>query len=411
MDRLTWMIAALLAAPAAALGADAPAQPPASTLAQADAAQRQASAQPDAAPAGPDVDAMEGQLTSLAEQYAETKAAVSALQRLKLSGYVQGRFASNENTVYEAGAPSNANFFVRRGRFKATYDTDWALYAVQLDATPAGVGVKEAFAELKLPWSRENALAIDAGLQLLPFGYEVGVRSSADLDLLERSRAARAFLAGEYDLGVSLRGVYGPVAFRAGVFNGNGVEGGGGRDNDQRKDFIGRIGFDLGMVTGGVSGWYGKGVDYTSDDNARFDRWRTGADVQVFLDLLPIGGTTVKGELIWGRSFLAKEHGGAGTALGQLALGWNAILTQNVGRWNAVSVRYDVWTPDVRIDEAANPAKVFRQDEIAAALHTYLGGNLKVSLAYYHPMNGDAGPEAPDDPKSDQYVAQLQAKF
>jgi hypothetical protein len=242
----------------------------------------------------------------------------------------------------------------------------------------------------------------------MPFGYEVGVRSSADLDLLERSRASRSFLAGEYDLGVALRGVYGPFNFRAGVFNGNGVDGGRGVDNDQLKDVIGRLGFDFGMVTGGVSGWYGETIHYASADDARYDRWRVGSDLQVYLDLLPVGGTALKGEVIWGRTFISSSNGGAGSALGQLGLGWNAVVTQTLGKWNALSVRYDAWTPDVQADEEADA--VFRQDEIGAALHTYLGGNLKVSLAYFHPFNGDAGDGA-EDPKADQYMAQLQAKF
>lgn len=54
---------------------------------------------------------------------------------------------------------------------------------------------------------------------------------------------------------------------------------------------------------------------------------------------------------------------------------------------------------------------MFLQDELSGALHTYLGGNLKLSLAYYHPMNRTKGDAAPSDPKKDSFVAQLQAKF
>ena len=78
---------------------------------------------------------------------------------------------------------------------------------------------------MKIPALPEYELAIDAGLQLLPFGYEVGVRSSADLDLLERATFSRTFLKGEYDLGVALRGKHGPLNFKVGLFNGNGVDG------------------------------------------------------------------------------------------------------------------------------------------------------------------------------------------
>ena len=40
-----------------------------------------------------DVSALEGRISSIEEQYAETKTAVAALGRIKWSGYVQGRYA------------------------------------------------------------------------------------------------------------------------------------------------------------------------------------------------------------------------------------------------------------------------------------------------------------------------------
>ncbi len=401
MNRLVAALAALALAPA--------------TLAQ-DTAAPAAPAEAQAAPAestesGPDVAALEGKVESLAEQFAEMKTDVSGLKKLKFSGYVQGRYAWREDALYNASSPPSQNgFFVRRGRFKAVYTaTDWAKATLQLDATTSGVGVKEAFATLKLPF---HGLAVDAGLQLMPFGYEVGVRSSADLDLLERSAVSRAFLRGEYDVGVSLKGQRGPLDFRVGLYNGNGVDGAAGRDNDQYKDVIGRIGLDLGMVTGGVSGWYGKTFDYRTTDQ-EYDRARVGADLQVFLDLLPIGGTALKGEYIWGKTQIGTANGGAGEELGKIGWGWYGILTQNVGSWNQLAIRYEQFKPDQRMDEdaAANQGEVFLQDEISGALHTYFGGNLKLTLAYYHPMNRSKGDTAPSDPKKDSFVAQLQAKF
>lgn len=398
MNRLFAALAALALAPAALAEDAAPAATPDAT----------------ATAAAPDTATLEGKLDALAEQVAEMKGDVSGLKKLKFSGYVQPRFAWREDAVYEKGAPTQDGFYIRRGRFKAVYDaTDWATFALQLDATPSGVGLKEAYATLKIPALPEYALAVDAGLQLMPFGYEVGVRSSSDLDLLERATFSRTFLKGEYDLGVALRGKRGPLNFKVGLFNGNGVDGASGKDNDQRKDVIGRIGFDLGTITGGVSGWYGKTVVYTLADNKEYDRARVGADLQVFLDLLPIGGTALKGEYLWGKTQIGTGSGGAGDALGVIGWGWYGILTQNVGPWNQVAVRYEQFNPDVKLDRDApgNQGKVFLQDEISGALHTYLGGNLKLSLAYYHPMNRSKGDTAPSDPKKDSFIAQLQAKF
>jgi hypothetical protein len=359
-----------------------------------------------------DASAIQGKIDTLAEQTSATQKDVAGLKKLKISGYVQARetYAESPTPIYTGTAPKDTGFTIRRGRFKAVYDADGSQFALQLDATPKGVALKEAFARLKLP---VKGVGIDAGLQLLPFGYDVGVRSSADLDLLERADFARTFLKGEYDLGVSLVAARGPFNAKVGVFNGNGVDAKtGGLDNDQHKDVIGRVGFDAGVVTGGVSGWYGQTINYKSSEADRtFDRARVGADVQVYLDLLPFGGTAVKGEYLWGKTQLGEDNGGAGVALGKIGWGWDAIVTQNVGRWNQLALRYQQFNPDVKIDRDANPTKVFVQDEIATAVHTLIGGNMKLSLAYYHPMYREKGAQAKSSPDKDSVMAQLQAKF
>lgn len=410
MNRLAAVIAALAIAPAA--------------LAQE--AQPQTSQAP--AEAGPDTAALEGKLESLAEQLAETKGDVEKLKKLKLSGYVQARWRWNEAAFYgkdattlpapKADTIAQTGFHIRRGRFKVTYDADWSQFVLQLDAITSGVSVKEAYAAVKLP----KGLALDVGLQLFPFGYEVASRSSSDLDTLERAEISRKFLAGEYDLGLALRGKYRMLSWKLGLFNGNGVDGAkatGGVDNDQLKDVIGRVTADLGMVTAGLSGWYGKVYDYTvltDGEPAEYDRQRFGADVQVFLDLLPIGGTALKGEYIWGKTQISDKNFGAGDKLGKTSSGWYALVTQNLGKWNQLAVRYERFIVDHGVDRdlAANQGRVFENAELQTALHTFLGGNTKVTLAWFHPMYADYGDAVTGDatdPKKDSFIAQVQAKF
>ena len=386
-------------------------------LSSSAAAQAQEAQQPAAQEEAVDAAALKGQIESLAEQVAEMKGDVSGLKRLKFSGYVQARYAWLESITYNdtpAAGPPQTNFFIRRARFKAVYDADWSQYALQLDATPRGVLVKEAYASLRLP----KGLAIDAGLQLMPFGYEVLVRSSSDLDLLERALVTRYYLGGEYDLGIALRGAYGPLHFKVGLFNGNGVDAwafanaSAGLDNDQLKDVIGRVGFDLGVVTGGVSGWYGKTIDYGSAGDAKHDRYRVGADLQAYLDLLPFGGTAVKGEWLWGRTGIANLNNGAGTGLDVTGHGWYALLTQNVGPWQQLAARWEEFTPDnTASTDAAGSTTVKTVRQLQLALHSYVGQAFKLSLAWSHPMNGERGDAAPADPEADQWVAQMQAKF
>jgi hypothetical protein len=386
-----------------------------------------------AAPASIDPAVLEGKIDALAEQYAETKNDVSSLKRLKISGYMQARYgwseAANFNTSEQGtaavvkttsntAAPSNQGFFIRRGRFKAVYDADQSAYVVQIDIIPAGVTIKEGYATLKLP----QGFAIDAGLQLFPFGYEVASRSSSDLDTLERSAVTRALLDGEYDLGVALRGKLSIVDFKIGLFNGNGIKGNSlGIDNDPLKDVIGRATVDLGILTAGVSGWYGKTRNFMRDNDKVYDRTRFAVDAQLFLDLLPIGGTALKGEWMVGTNAIGGTLGvGAGTPGGTpggaaaagvppTGHGFYLILTQNLGSQFQVAAKYEQYVPNNTL--AASPTAIKRQDEIQLAGHWYVGQNYKFSASWYHPTNAELGATAVADPKKDQVFLQAQAKF
>ena len=373
-----------------------------------------------------DAAALNGKIDALAEQYAETKNDVASLKKLKFSGYIQARYAWQEAVSYNGSAaatapttPAQTGFFIRRARLKTVYDADWSQYTVQIDVLPTGLSMKEGYASVKLPFG----LAVDAGLQLFPFGYEVFARSSSDLDTLERARVTRAFAGGEYDLGVALRGKVKMVNFKVGLFNGNGVDSGQqGRDNDQLKDVIGRAWVDLGAVTAGVSGWYGKTINYARADDKEYDRNRVAVDAQLYLDLLPFGGTALKGEYMWGHTTIGNTGGnlGAGGNLPGLTSaapvptgsGFYAMVVQSIAKPYQLAVKFEQYMPNHTLDvSAATSTAVKVQQELQVALHAYVGGNYKLSAAYYHPMNGEKGAAAPSDPKTDQFILQAQAKF
>jgi len=96
---------------------------------------------PPAPPATTDerVSALEGKVEGLSESYAETKSTASSLAKLKFSGYIQGRYAAQDNDdsisgVDTQGRPTSFNrFLVRRGRLKATYTGENAEYLLQID--------------------------------------------------------------------------------------------------------------------------------------------------------------------------------------------------------------------------------------------------------------------------------------
>jgi hypothetical protein len=312
-------------------------------------------------------------------------------------------------------APANQGFFIRRGRLKAVYDADQSAYVVQIDIIPAGVTIKEGYATLKLP----KGFAVDAGLQLFPFGYEVASRSSSDLDTLERAAVTRAFLDGEYDLGVALRGKLSIVDFKIGLFNGNGIKGNSlGLDNDPLKDVIGRATVDLGMLTAGVSGWYGKTRNYMRNDDKVYDRTRFAVDAQLYLDLLPIGGTALKGEWMVGTNAIGGTLGvGASTpgfsapdtAVPATGHGWYVLLTQNLFTDFQVAARYEQYVANNTLVPTTTAAK--GRNEIQLAGHWYVGQNYKFSVSWYHPTAAELGPTAVADLKQDQVFLQAQAKF
>jgi phosphate-selective porin len=360
-----------------------------------------------------DTAALQGKVESLTEQFLETKGTVDKLSKLKFSGYVQGRYGWLEATDYtNAKNTARQGFFIRRGRLKASYDSGVGKFVMQLDATQSGVSLKEAYGEFDVPMVKN--LTVGVGQVLLPFGYDVGVRSSSDLDLLERMQAARSFLNGEYDRGIVVSYAKGPIAFRGGVFNGNGVDG-GQYDNDNLKDVVGRLSFDLGMITGGVSGWFGKERVYQDVLSGTtvviaagdYDRTRLGVDLQAYLDLLPVGGTAIKGELITGKTAINASL--TSQNIGETGTGWAVLLTQNVGMNDVVAVRYDTFDPRTGLDDGAGG----RSTAVwSFGLHHYLNDAVKLSAVYDLPQYvkvPTAG--ASKDPKASAFTVQLQAKF
>jgi hypothetical protein len=377
------------------------------------------------APATPSADervvTVEGKVSALEEQTSVSNSDLEALKKLKISGYVQPRFVVNTGSkhgVDAKGAPAvKDGFTVRRGRLKAVYTGAWSQFLLQIDAVPSGVKLKDAEAWLFEPWTGHR-LALVAGQTKWPFGYEVP-QSSGDREFSERTRVVRAFLPGERDRGAKITGKLGPVVLAAGVFDGNGTEtkvGAGsvvGVDNDRFKDVIGRVGVDLDFLTAGVSGWFGKtrqpaGADIKKED---FDRTRLGADLQLYLDLLPIGATAIKGEYIQGTTW-AKDGIEQFDKKGQ---GYYALATQSLTDKAALAVRYDWFDGDVDADDVADAAdseKPASSNAVAtlgvAALY-YVDETYKVTVAYEKVTTGT--PESVDDPDDDVFTVQLQAKF
>jgi Phosphate-selective porin O and P len=304
---------------------------------------------------------------------------------------------------------------VRRGRLKATYTGDLAQYILQIDVVPTGVTLKDAEATLFIPGTRQNMM-LTLGQMKWPFGYEAP-QSSSEREFPERSRVVRAFLPGERDRGARFAGKLGTLRLGAGVFDGNGTDNTGfiGTDNDKEKDLIGRLGFNMKWIAGGVSGWYGntlgKRTGATPDTyRTAYRRSRLGADVQVYLDLLPVGGTAIKAEYITGTTY---QRGGA-EQLGVPASGWWALVVQNLGLSNAAAIRYDYFDPENGRKATETDGTLGATNAVGTlgftAIH-YFGENLKVSGTYELPMTATAGGGTAQDPADNLFTLQFQARF
>ncbi|MBU8899126.1 porin [Corallococcus sp. H22C18031201] len=350
----------------------------------------------------------EGKVAALEEQNATAQSDLSALKKLKISGYIQARYQYQES-LDDYGTGGFSRFTVRRGRLKATYTTDLAQAMLQIDATPSGVVLKDAEATLFIPGTKQT-WSLTAGQTKWPFGYEAP-QSSSDREFPERSRVIRAFLPGERDRGVKLNGRYDFLRLNIGVFDGNGTDSGTVQDNDKDKDVIGRVGFDLKWIAGGVSGWYGDSLGKLANDEFRtaYKRTRIGADLQVYLDVLPIGGTALKGEFIAGKTF-----GGANNAtnLNASAHGYWLLLVQNLGLSDAVAVRFDSFdarngAPNVEANGV--PGANNTVNTVGVLVQHYFGENLKVSAVYEIPMTAKVADAK--DPKDNLFTLQMQARF
>ena len=358
----------------------------------------------------------EGKVSALEEQNIETKNDLSVLKKIKLSGYVQGRYTAQQS-LDETGTGGFSRFSVRRSRLKATYTGDVAQVVLQIDAVPTGVSLRDAEATLFIPGTRQN-MSLTLGQMKWPFGYE-GPQSSGDREFPERTAAVRSFLPGERDRGLRFSGKFlGLLRVSAGVFDGNGTNNTGfiGTDNDKEKDLIGRVGFDLKWISGGVSGWYGNTLGRRTTgpnpDAGRkaYSRNRLGADLQLYLDLLPVGGTALKGEYMAGSTY---QRGGV-EQFGVAAHGWWAMVVQNLGLTNQVAIRYDAFDPQNASEATESEDRLGTNNPVStlgfAAIH-HFGENLKVTAAYELPMTATVEGGTAEDPKDNLFTVQFQARF
>ncbi len=329
---------------------------------------------------------VKGALEGLNESFLEVKSIVEALKKIKISGYLQPQYQlADQNGISSfAGGnfPANAKsrFAVRRGRVKVNYDNTLTQYVLQIDVTQSGVGIKDAYVSLREPWL--NSFSLTGGVFDRPFGFEISY-SSSSRETPERTRLFQTLFPGERELGakIEFNQEDGPLSFlnlKAGLFNGTGPT---AAENDNNKDFIGRVGVSLPFeeinlaVDAGASAYIGKvrsvtryvyeyngssamKVDSSSVNiGGSFKRTYIGGDVQLYYDLPFLGGFSLRGEYIQGtqpgtsssNSFYNSTDSKAGL-FSRKFNGYYINYIQNVGDVNQLVVKYDVFDPNTDVE-------------------------------------------------------------
>jgi hypothetical protein len=337
-------------------------------------------------------------MTRAAAAEESTKKAESAPSvRLRVSGYVQAdavvyRESSLDELNPATGEPLNEDrFTITRARLRAEASARVLSGALELDGnTVQGPTARIVEAEVSARWPAPSADApprvmATLGLFKIPFGVEGPERERSRL-FLERTTTSRALFPGNYDIGARLSGGYRVFRYAVALMNGEPI---GqvffpGRDANGGKDLIGRIGVDTSphsklRVQGGFSALSGTGlhpgtpstkdvlvwrdenenglVDGTeiqvipgtaATPSENFPRFALGADLRITAKLPSLGESCLFGEIVRAENLDRGVEPADPISKGRdvRELGFHVGLTQEIGRYGMLGVRYDRYDPD-----------------------------------------------------------------
>jgi hypothetical protein len=358
--------------------------------------------------------ALKGAATEAASD--ETRKAVERSQvvragrfGLSLTGFIQADAVlwrqSSVDEVSPAGDPLNENrFMVRRARLRVEADYRIVSGAIEFDGnTVRGYQARLIGAEASVKWPSPRVglpyLQLTIGSFKTPFGYEV-IQSDRDRLFLERSNAERALFPGEYDVGIRLSGGWRFLRYAVAAMNGDpiGEKAFPGRDPNESKDIMGRLGVDLHAghaigLAGGFSALWGtgfhKGAPATKDalvwrdtnengvvdagelqsltgqqavPSQNFTRYAIGGDLRLTIAVPRLGELLVYGEIYWAsnldRALQPSDPVATGRDLRQL--GWYAGATLELTKWAQLGVRYDQYNPDADANDVRNGVQVIK---------------------------------------------------
>lgn len=361
----------------------------------------------------------------------------------KTSAYIQSQFQYGQEHASLKVGEANQNidkpfsrFGIRRGRVKLSYTKGIASAVFQIDITEKGLDYKDAYLNIRDPWSGSNSLCV--GLFNRPFGYEIECSSSKRASP-ERSTIFCTLFPGERDLGsmITLEPTklsWLSLKVKAGLFAGNGPN----PEKDSRKDFIGHITasssigksfklrFGCSYYNGGV---YQETENVYTMQNKSFvlnqdesnigkfsKREYFGIDGQIQINT-KLGETHIKGEYLFGTHPGCKEPS-KDTYIRNFNGGYVEFI-QEMGKLPVSAViKYDCYNPNVKVSNNLIGLNGTGQEDIE---YKTLGAGLLYNInkcirlqAYYQWVRNEKSKflaNFTEDIKDNLFTLRLQYKF
>jgi hypothetical protein len=399
-----------------------------------------AAAQPDAG-AVPDTglvtrEELRGLLEGLNEQLQAVQTDTDKLKRFKFTGYIQGRYDASEassDSVKVSGAPfsvttpNQSRFYIRRARFKLTYDSSpWSQAVIYFDGgQDRFIRLLEAYVTLMDPWTANHDHQFTLGQFNVPFGYELE-RSSSLRELPERSRAENVLFPGERDRGIKLEQQWTQeVKTSLSVLNGAGINSVDfpNIDPTRNKDVTARARLTQGTVDAAASYYWGHSTTPLTGPTWEHGQTRFGVDTQGYWQLPRTGGGSLRFELYTGHDvnpdsvktlITAPTAGnpvrllrpGADPAhLSTDVLGWYVMLVQNIGDRLQTAVRYDTYDPNTTLGHDQYARWSF-------GVNAFYDGYTRLTLSYDAVTTQTPGVNSTyTDPHDNLWTFQLQHKW
>lgn len=318
------------------------------------------------------------------EKLEQESDALRKLQKIKLSGVIQGQYqwGQKDASLKVGSANENADksfsrVGVRRGRIKLVYEEGIAGGVFQIDLTDKNISVKDVYLTVKDPWLK--TIVLKAGVFICPFGHEMSPAAS-QREAPECSTVFQTLFPEERDLGAMITlqpAKTSPLHFvklDAGLVAGNGIK----QETDSRKDFIGRLSavkalnnvqlgagmsYYNGSVYQGTENVYKMtGKSFVPDSNptnkGKFaKREYTGFDMQVETKSM-LGATRLRGEYLYGtqpgKDTSSKSPNSSSlpdddTYIRKFRGGY-VLLAQGLGQLPLTAVlRYDRYDPNTKV--------------------------------------------------------------